>query len=192
VGFQLHAPFALPRWNRPGRLCLNCDGTRAETIFRLSATRTSPFKSAGASFQSATGSRVVRISGSNAGYTMFRGSVKSTGYPLHSPVSPSPVRHRVPSRFNWSLPKFVPIVWNLLVIFLKIYPSSAFWISISFTSLFFSSPSEVPVFVKSKSPSNWQRLVCVCVCVCVRVQPSLTKTASCRAVSKSLFSLFSS
>jgi len=31
----------------------------------------------------------VRISGSNAGYTMFRGSVKSTGYPLHPPVSPS-------------------------------------------------------------------------------------------------------
>ena len=27
--------------------------------------------------------------GSNAGYTVFRGSVKSTGYPLHSPVSPS-------------------------------------------------------------------------------------------------------
>jgi len=27
--------------------------------------------------------------GSNAGYTMFRGSEKSTGYPLHSPVSPS-------------------------------------------------------------------------------------------------------
>jgi hypothetical protein len=26
---------------------------------------------------------------SNAGYAMFRGSVKSTGYPLHSPVSPS-------------------------------------------------------------------------------------------------------
>ena len=31
----------------------------------------------------------VRISGSKAGYNMFRGSVKSTGYPLHSPVSPS-------------------------------------------------------------------------------------------------------
>ena len=43
----------------------------------------------GASVQSTTGNRVVRISGSNAGYTMFRGSVKSTGYPLHSPVSPS-------------------------------------------------------------------------------------------------------
>ena len=60
---------------------------------------------------------------------MFRGSVKNTGYPLHSPVSPSirhvprkceeywlptpfaifpfnspPVRHRVPSHFNWTLP----------------------------------------------------------------------------------------
>jgi len=43
----------------------------------------------GASVQSTAGSRVVRMSGSNAGYTMFRGSVKSTGYPLHSPVSPS-------------------------------------------------------------------------------------------------------
>jgi len=43
----------------------------------------------GASVQSTTGSRGVRISGSTAGYAMFRGSVKSTGYPLHSPVSPS-------------------------------------------------------------------------------------------------------
>ena len=73
------------------RLSLKCDGTRPETRFRLSAKRTSPFKSAGASVHSTTGSRGVRISGSkgsNAGYTMFRGSVKSTGYPLHSPVSP--------------------------------------------------------------------------------------------------------
>jgi hypothetical protein len=71
------------------RLRLECDGTRAETRFRLSAKRTSPFKSAGASVQSTTGSREVRISGGNAGYTMFRGSVKGTGCPLHSPVSPS-------------------------------------------------------------------------------------------------------
>jgi len=49
----------------------------------------SPFKSAGASVQSNTGSRGVRITGSNTGHTMFRGSVKSTGYPPHSPVSPS-------------------------------------------------------------------------------------------------------
>jgi len=71
------------------RLRLKCDGTRAEIRFRLSVKRTSPFKSAEASVQSTTGSRGVRISGSNAGYTMFRGSVKGTGYPLHSPVSPS-------------------------------------------------------------------------------------------------------
>jgi hypothetical protein len=54
-----------------GRPRLKCDGTSAETRFRLSAKRTSPFKSAGASVQSTTGSRGVRISGSNAGYTMF-------------------------------------------------------------------------------------------------------------------------
>jgi hypothetical protein len=79
------------------RLRLKCDGTCAETRFCLSAKRTHPFKSTGASVQSTTGRRGVRISGSNAGYTMFRGSVKSTGYPLHSPVSPStspPVRHQ--------------------------------------------------------------------------------------------------
>ena len=57
--------------------------------FVLSAKRTSPFKWAGTSVQSTTGSRGVRISSSNAGYTMFRGSMKGTGYPLHSPVSPS-------------------------------------------------------------------------------------------------------
>jgi len=43
----------------------------------------------GASVLSTTGSRGVRISGGNVGYTKLRGSVKSTGYPLHSPVSPS-------------------------------------------------------------------------------------------------------
>jgi len=68
---------------------LKCDGTRAGTRFRLSAKRASPFQSVGAPVQSTTGSRGVRISGSNAGYTMFRGSVKGNGYPLHSTVSPS-------------------------------------------------------------------------------------------------------
>ena len=71
------------------RLRLKCDGTRAETRFRLLAKRTSPFKSTRASLQSTTGSRGVRISGNNTGNTVFQGSVKSTGYPLHSPVSPS-------------------------------------------------------------------------------------------------------
>jgi len=89
-----------------GRLRLKRDGTRAETRFRLSPKRTSPFKSAGASVQSNADSRGVRISVSNAGYTIFRGSVNSTGYPLHSPVSTSlPVRHRVPSGFKRTLLK---------------------------------------------------------------------------------------
>ena len=72
-----------------GRLRLKFDGTRAGTRFRLSAKRTSPFKPAGASVQSTTGSRGVRTSGSNAGYTVFRGCVQSTGQPLHSPIYPS-------------------------------------------------------------------------------------------------------
>ena len=73
-----------------GRGHLKRDGTRAETRFRLSAKRTNPFKSArGGSVQSTTGSRGVRISDSNAGYIMFRGSVKGTGYPLLSPAFPS-------------------------------------------------------------------------------------------------------
>ena len=80
-----------------GRLRLKRDGTHAETRFRLAAKRTSPFKSAEASVQSTTGSRDVRISSSNAGNTMFRSSVRSTGF-----TSP-PERHRVPSHFNWTL-----------------------------------------------------------------------------------------
>jgi len=71
------------------RLRLKYDGTCTENRFRLSSKGTRPFKSAGASVQSTTGSRGVRISGINAGYTMFRDSVKNTGYPLHSVVSPS-------------------------------------------------------------------------------------------------------
>jgi hypothetical protein len=89
------------------RLRLKRDGTRTDTRFRLSGKRTSPFKSAGASVQSTTGSRAVRISGSNAGYTMFQGSVKVTRYPLHSPVSSSRSLPCVtvcqPSRFNGTL-----------------------------------------------------------------------------------------
>ena len=95
----------LPSEDIKVRLRLKCDGTRAETRFRLSAKRTSPFESAGASGPSTTGSRVVRISYSNAGYAMFRGSVKSslpTPFASFSFTSP-PVRHRVPSHFNWTV-----------------------------------------------------------------------------------------
>ena len=48
---------------------LKRDGTRTETRFRLSPKRTNPFKSVGASVQSTAGSRDVRMSISNAGYT---------------------------------------------------------------------------------------------------------------------------
>jgi hypothetical protein len=61
------------------------DGTRAETRFRLSPKRTSPFKSVGASVQSTPGSRGVRISWIHH----FRRWRESTGHPLLSPVSPS-------------------------------------------------------------------------------------------------------
>jgi len=81
--------------NQGVRLRLKCDGTRAETRFRLSAKRASPFKPAGASVQSTTGSRGVRISGSNTGYTMFRSSVRVLAthsirqFPLHFPTRAS-------------------------------------------------------------------------------------------------------
>ena len=72
-------PIPLPtEIEKKGIAQLKCDGTRVEIRFRLSAKGTSPFKSAGASVQSTAGSRGVRISGSNAGYTVFRGSVKNT------------------------------------------------------------------------------------------------------------------
>ena len=79
--FPLHFPIPAS----PCAITFQLESTR----FRPSAKRTSPFKSAGVSVQSTTGSRGVRISSSKAGYTMFRDSVKSTGYPIHSPVSPS-------------------------------------------------------------------------------------------------------
>ena len=78
------------------------DGTRAETKFRLSPRRTSPFKSVGASVQSTAGSRGVRISssnGSNAGQTTFRGKVELYWLPSPFacfPFTSPPVRRRVP------------------------------------------------------------------------------------------------
>ena len=67
AGGLCHALAVLPLGKRCGRARSKRDGTRTETRFGLSAKRTSPFKSAGVSVQSAAGSRCVRISGSNAG-----------------------------------------------------------------------------------------------------------------------------
>ena len=72
------------------------DGTRAETRFRLSPKRTGPFKSLGASVHSTTGSRGVRISLGNAGYTTFGDGVRVLAthsirqFPLHFPSRASP------------------------------------------------------------------------------------------------------
>ena len=79
-----------------GRARAEPDGTRAETTFRLSPKRASPFKSAGESVQSTAGSRGLRISVSNAGYTTFRGRVRVLAthsicqFPLQFPSRASP------------------------------------------------------------------------------------------------------
>ena len=79
-----------------GRARAEPDGTRAETTFRLSPKRTSPFKLAGESVQSTAGNRGVRISVSNARYTTLRGRVRLLAthsihqFPLHFPSRASP------------------------------------------------------------------------------------------------------
>jgi len=64
------------------------DGTRAETRFGLSAKQTGPFKSAGGSVQSTTGSRGVRISGQTMDRPCSNVQCKAAGYPLHSYLYP--------------------------------------------------------------------------------------------------------
>ena len=74
------------------RLRLKCDGTRTETRFLLSGKWTSPFQSAGVSVRSTTGRRAMHISLQGLYCSckpLFCDHVTITGYPLHSPVSPS-------------------------------------------------------------------------------------------------------
>jgi len=85
TGYPLHSPVSP---SLPLPYITMCHHISTGVYFLTDCKRMSPFKSVGASVQSSTGSQGVCISGSNAGYTMFRGSVKGTGYPLHSPVSP--------------------------------------------------------------------------------------------------------
>ena len=104
-----------------GIVRLKCDGTCAETRFRLSPKRTSPFKSAGAWVQSTAVSRGVRISGSNDGYTVFRSSVRVMAthsirqFLLHFPSRASPYAIRFHTHSNSCM--FVSNVkwssWNL-------------------------------------------------------------------------------
>ena len=96
------------------------DGTRAETRFRLSPKRTSPFKSVGASVQSTAGSRGVRISLSNAGYTTFGGGVRVLAthsirqFPLHFPsrASSCAIRFRTSSTVSVHVATQPPHRWR--------------------------------------------------------------------------------
>jgi len=82
-----HAVFVYILWIVEASLNVLGQEDKPDLVFRRN--RRVQIKSAEVSVQSTTGSRGVRISGSNAGYTVFRGNVKGTGYPLHSTVSPS-------------------------------------------------------------------------------------------------------
>jgi hypothetical protein len=93
------------------RLRLKCDGTRAETIFRLSTKRTSPFKSARG--VSSVDYWQASCAHQPAGFVpLVRACVLQScdAYWLPTPLpcflfNSPPVRHRVPSHFNWTLPK---------------------------------------------------------------------------------------
>jgi len=90
------------------RLRLKCDGTRAETRFRLSTEQTSPFKSVGASVQSTTGRRDVHISLQGLYCSCKLMFCSHDAYWLPTPfccfpLTSPPVRHRVPSHFSWTL-----------------------------------------------------------------------------------------
>ena len=111
---------------------LKCDGTRAEIRFLLSPKRMSPVKATGASVQSTAGSRGVRISVSNAGYTTFQGSVRVLAtnsirqFPLHFPSRASPcairfqkhsIQYKV-SFTNYSFVHMASAVYNFYYILL--------------------------------------------------------------------------
>ena len=92
-----------PKTCQYSRLRLKCDGTRMETGFLVLAKQTNPFELVGGSVRLTTGSRGVCISGINVGYTIFQGSVNSTGYPLHSLVSLHLPSHASPCAITFQL-----------------------------------------------------------------------------------------
>ena len=111
-----------------GRGLLKCDGTRAQTRFRLSAKRTSPFKSAGGrQFSRLLAAEVCASAVVILGYGMFRGSVEgywsirqflpslplpcvivchhiSAGVYLHSSISSVTITKRNADKRNASTP----------------------------------------------------------------------------------------
>jgi hypothetical protein len=90
---------------------LECDGTRAETRFRLSAKRTSQFKPAGG--VSSVDCWQASCAHQPAGFVLLVQACvlqSRDAYWLPTPFScfpftSLPARHRVPSHFNWTLPR---------------------------------------------------------------------------------------
>ena len=88
---------------------MKCDGTRAETRFRLSARRTSPFKSA--RVVSSVDYWQASCAHQSAGFVLLVQACvlqSCDAYWLPTPLScfpftSPPVRHRVPSHFNWTI-----------------------------------------------------------------------------------------
>ena len=73
-----------------GRAHLKRDGTRAENRFGLSAKRTSPFKlAAGVQFSRLLAAEMLMVVMLDTPCSELK--CKTTGYPLHSYVSPSPL-----------------------------------------------------------------------------------------------------
>jgi hypothetical protein len=56
------------------------------------------------------------IVGSKAGYTMFRGSEKGTGYPLHSPVSPHFLTRASPCSITFQMESTYPFTVALTML----------------------------------------------------------------------------
>ena len=109
TGYPLHSPVS-PFTSPPARHRVpshfNWSLLLPHFVFRRNGPVHLNLPGGGRQFIRLLAAELCGISGSNAAYSVFRGSVKSTGDPLHSPVSPltsPPVRHRVPSRFDWTL-----------------------------------------------------------------------------------------
>jgi len=97
------------------RLRLKCDGTRAETRFHLWTKRTSPFKSAGG--VSSVDYWQASCAHQPIGFVLLMQAcvlLSCDAYWLPNtfsclPFTSPPVRHRVPSHFNWTLPTKLPL-----------------------------------------------------------------------------------
>jgi hypothetical protein len=115
-------PNAIP--STTTRLRLKCDGTRAETRFLLSTKRTSPFKLAGASVPSTTGSEVcasvVVMLDSLSSEVMWRvlATHSIRQFPLHFPSRASPCA--ITFQLDSTIHKGLAVTGALLIAWAKV------------------------------------------------------------------------